>query len=63
MGYRQISRNKGEMKMRFQCEECFDDEYIDIIGSGEDEKGEFTDYECAECHHINRIHDNKENKN
>lgn len=41
----------------FQCEECFDNEYIEIVGSGMDSKGGFIDYECAECHHINRIYD------
>ncbi|MCP1184980.1 hypothetical protein [Paenibacillus sp. 1781tsa1] len=43
--------------MNFQCEECFDNEYAEVVGSGEDENGEFTDYECADCHHVTRIYD------
>lgn len=46
--------------MRFQCEECFDTEYVEVIGSGEDEQGDFTDYECADCGHINRVYDHEE---
>lgn len=44
--------------MRFQCEECFCYEYVDIEGSGEDNHGEFEDYVCAECGHITRIYVN-----
>lgn len=40
----------------FQCEECFDTEYIDTYGSGEDEIGEFEDYICKECGHITRAY-------
>ena len=42
--------------MLFQCEECFNNEYSEIVGNGEDLIGVFEDYECAECHHINRIY-------
>lgn len=42
--------------MRFQCEECLNNEYIETVGSGEDSKGEFEDFECSECHHINRLY-------
>lgn len=45
---------------RFQCEECFNNEYIEIVGSGEDEVGEFSDFECKECRHITRVYDNEE---
>ena len=42
---------------RFQCEECGNNEYADIEGSGEDKVGEFQDYVCKECGHITRIYD------
>ena len=44
----------------FQCEECFDTEYRNVIGSGEDVNGEFTDYECVDCGHVTRIYDELE---
>lgn len=47
---------QGGRIMRFQCEECLNNEYIETVGSGEDSKGEFEDFECSECHHINRLY-------
>lgn len=42
-----------------ECEECFCTGMdFEEYGSGEDESGEFTDYICNECGHINRVYDN-----
>lgn len=41
----------------FKCEECFNESYVEEVGSGEDlEGGEFTAYECEECGHITRVY-------
>ena len=47
-----------------ECEGCFNstmDRFQDI-GSGEDEHGEFTDWECLECGHVNRVYDDDDDE-
>lgn len=46
-----------------ECEECFYSSVdFEEYGSGEDENGEFTDYICSECGHVNRVYDNLESE-
>lgn len=41
----------------YQCEECMSDFYVEEVGSGIDDEGEFTAYECEECGHVTRVYE------
>ncbi|MEQ8154625.1 MAG: hypothetical protein ABRQ25_07050 [Clostridiaceae bacterium] len=43
--------------IRFKCEKCGCRDYSDVEGFGQDEKGEYTDYVCAECGHVTTLYD------
>lgn len=48
------------------CEECLKNgthgDGFQEVASGEDENGEFAEYECLECFHVTRVYF-KENSN
>lgn len=54
--------NKKEKggKMKFKCIKCLSNQYKNIVGSGKDKIGGFTDYECADCNYISRIYNVQE---